>query len=80
MLAPADRSMLAYVEKLTRSPMDIGEADVVVLREAGFDDRSIHDIAAVAAYLAFVTRLSLGLGVDIHDFAEGDRHWLEKKD
>ena len=62
-LNPADRAMLDYVIKLTRTPAAVAAADVQALREAGFDDRAILDIAQLTAYFAFVTRLADGLGV-----------------
>jgi uncharacterized protein YciW len=37
------------------------------LREVGFDDRAILDIAQITAYSAFVTRLADGLGVALED-------------
>lgn len=41
--------------------------DVESLREVGFDDRAIHDAAAVTGYFAFVNRLADGLGVELED-------------
>lgn len=67
-LDPADRTMLAYCEKLTRTPASVTADDVDALRRAGFDDRMIHDIAAVAGYFAFVNRLADGLGVDLETY------------
>ena len=64
-LAPADRSMLDYAARLTRTPGEVTAADAERLREAGFDDRAIHDICAVTAYFAFVNRLADGLGVEL---------------
>jgi uncharacterized peroxidase-related enzyme len=67
-LDPADRAMLDYAAKLTRAPASVSEADVQALREAGFDDRAILDIAQITAYFAFVTRLADGLGVTLEDY------------
>jgi uncharacterized peroxidase-related enzyme len=64
-VGPADQAMLAYVVKLSERPSDIDAADVTRLREAGFDDRAIHDICAIAAYYAFVNRIADGLGVEL---------------
>jgi uncharacterized peroxidase-related enzyme len=58
-----DRAMLDYVVKLTEEPSAMTEEDVETLREGGFEDRAILDIAQVTAYFAFVTRLADGLGV-----------------
>lgn len=54
-----------YAEKLTRNPASVREADVVLLRDSGLDDRSILDAAQIAAYFNFVNRLVLGLGVGL---------------
>jgi uncharacterized peroxidase-related enzyme len=62
---PTDRVMLDYAIKLTRTPCEIGLADVERLRSAGFDDRAVHDICAIAAYYAFVNRIADGLGVEL---------------
>ncbi len=66
-LAEADRAMLAYAEKLTRTPGAMGAADVAGLRAAGFDDLGIHDICSVTAYFAFVNRIADGLGVELEE-------------
>jgi uncharacterized peroxidase-related enzyme len=67
-LTPADRAMLDYVARLTRTQAAVGEADVQALREAGFDDHAILDIAQITAYFAFITRLADGLGVTLEDY------------
>lgn len=64
-LSPADRAMLDYAVRLTRSPEAITSSDVQRLREAGFEDRAILDIVQVTAYFAFANRLTLGLGVEL---------------
>lgn len=64
-LAASDRTMLEYALKLTRTPSQIASADVERLRDAGFDDRAIHDVCAITAYYAFVNRIADGLGVEL---------------
>lgn len=64
-VSPADRAMLDYALKLTRTPHLMSAADVDSLRTVGFDDVAIHDICAVAAYYAFVNRIADGLGVEL---------------
>jgi uncharacterized peroxidase-related enzyme len=70
-LEPADRAMLDYVVKLTRTPGDVTAADVQALREVGFDDRAILDVVQLTAYFAFVDRLADGLGLAVEDFWKG---------
>lgn len=65
-----DRALLAYCDKLTRSPAAMGREDVETLREAGFADAEILDINLIASYFNFVNRVVLGLGVDLEEAGE----------
>ena len=67
-LTPAQRAMLDYAVKLTLTPWQMVEQDVISLREHGFSDRAILDINQIAGYFAFVNRLADGLGVQLEDF------------
>jgi uncharacterized peroxidase-related enzyme len=60
--------MLDYVAKLTLTPSEVSGDDVQALRNAGFDDRAILDIAQITAYFAFVNRTADGLGVTMEEF------------
>ncbi len=71
-LSKADRAMLEYADKLTRTPADMQAQDVSALRAVGFDDRAIHDIALVVGYFAFVNRVADGLGVAL------EARWAEE--
>jgi len=62
-----DRAILEYSLKLTRFPERMERADVDALRQAGLDDRAIHDVCAIAAYYAFVNRIADGLGVEMEE-------------
>jgi len=64
--------MLAYVEKLTRTPGEMVEADVETLRTVDFSDRDILDIATVTAYYAYVNRIADGLGVQMETWLAHD--------
>ena len=64
-IGKADRQMLIYAEKLTRSPASITQKDVDSLRQVDFSNVAILDIAQVAAYYAFVNRIASGLGVEL---------------
>jgi len=70
-LEPRRHAMLAYVEKLTRSPSAVEQADVEGLREAGFGDRDVLEIAEVTAYYAYVNRIADGLGVELEPGSAG---------
>ena len=60
----ATAALLAYGEKLTRSPSAIAEQDVQDLRDVGWSDRAIHDAAQVIAYFNYINRVADGLGID----------------
>jgi len=72
-LQPADRALANYAVSLTTTPPSTTEADVQALRDAGFDDRAIHDACAVAAYFAFANRIIAGLGVQPETDGRSDR-------
>jgi uncharacterized peroxidase-related enzyme len=67
-LSDGDRAILDYVVKLTHTPSVVTEDDVETLREVGFEDRAILDVAQITAYFAFVTRVADGLGVTTEDY------------
>ena len=55
-LPPRDVEMLGYAEKIAIDASTISEADITRLREAGFSDRNIADIALCAAFRCFIAR------------------------
>ena len=57
-LTPRQRAMLDFAHKLTETPAAIVDEDRAALRDAGFDDRSIWDIAAVAAFFNLSNRMA----------------------
>jgi uncharacterized peroxidase-related enzyme len=68
-LKPRQRAMLDYADKLTRTPWQMTEVDLLPLREAGLDDRAILDVNQTAAYYAYVNRVADGLGVVLDAYA-----------
>ena len=71
-IKPRQRAMLDYANKLTRTPWDMTESDLLPLREAGWDDRAILDINQTVAYYAYVNRVADGLGVVLDEYARKD--------
>ena len=57
-----DRAMLDFAVKLTEESDRCSEDDVDALRQAGWSDEEIMDIAQVAAMFNFTNRLASGLG------------------
>lgn len=71
------KAMLDFATKLTEAPDKIEEADRAVLRKAGFSDRDIWDIAAVASFYNMSNRLSAAADIrpnpDYH-------YWVRERD
>ena len=57
-LSPRERAMLDFAAKVTIESHKIGEADRQALRDAGFSDVDIWDIAAVAGFFNMSNRIS----------------------
>ncbi len=66
-LDPRREAMLAYAEKLTLTPSEVERKDVEALKQAGFSDTDVLEMAEVTAYFAFVNRLADGLGVPLEE-------------
>ena len=64
-LTGRESALLVYADLVTRAPASVTRADISRLRDAGFDDRSIHDACAIVGYFAFVNRIADGLGVEM---------------
>ena len=52
------RAMLDFAMKVSQQAQEVDEADSVVLREHGFSDDEIWDIAAIAAFFGMSNRLA----------------------
>ena len=57
-LSPRQKAMLDFAHQMTVAPETIEEADREALREAGFSDRDIWDIAAVASFFNMTNRMA----------------------
>ena len=57
-LSERETAMLGFAEMLTEASSRVTEADREVLRAAGFTDRDIWDIAAVAGFFNMTNRLA----------------------
>ena len=57
-LPPRQKAMLDFAARLTEAPDKIEEPDRERLRKAGFTDRDIWDIAAVAAFYNMSNRMA----------------------
>lgn len=66
-LTPKQVAMLDFADKLTRNPHAIVEADRQALRDAGFSDRDIWDIAAVASFFNMSNRMAAAVDMRPND-------------
>ena len=57
-LSKRQRAMLDFAVKLTAEPWTVEEPDREALRRAGFSDRDIWDIAAVAGFFNMSNRVA----------------------
>ena len=55
------RAMLDFAVKLTEASARVEEADRQALRDAGFSDRDIFDIASVAGFFNMTNRVASGI-------------------
>jgi uncharacterized peroxidase-related enzyme len=61
------RPVLAFVRKLTLSPRKITSEDVEAFLAAGWNDRALHDAAAICGLFNLMNRLVNGLGVEVSE-------------
>ena len=66
-LPPRQHAMLAFAEKVTLHAAQIEEADREALRKAGFSDRDIWDIAAVASFFNMSNRMASAVDMRPND-------------
>lgn len=62
-LSDADRAMLDYIAKLTRTPARVTPDDLRRLRDVGFNDQAILQINLIASWFNYINRVADGLGV-----------------
>ena len=66
-LDPRRRAMLDFAVKMTEGSFRIEEADREALREVGFTDRDIWDIAAVASFFNMTNRMASAIDMRPND-------------
>ena len=57
--------MLAFLEKLTLRPDEVGPADVEPVRAAGVSDEALRNAITVCALFSMIVRLADSLGWDV---------------
>lgn len=76
-LAPLDRALCLFADKLTLQPTAMAEADITALRAAGASDPAIHDATQVIGYFNYINRVADALGVELETFVHA---WGEGTD
>lgn len=66
-LSPKQKAMLDFAAKLTETPDRIENADRDLLRQLGFSDRDIWDIAAVASFFNMSNRMASAVDMRPND-------------
>jgi uncharacterized peroxidase-related enzyme len=61
------RAMLAFLEKLTLRPAEVGPDDAVPLRAAGLSDEEIESAVNVCSLFNIINRVADSLGFDTTD-------------
>lgn len=68
-LEPRQRAMLDFAVKVTKASAEIAEADRQALRDHGFSDRDIFDIASVVGFYNMSNRVASATGMEPnHDY------------
>jgi len=60
-LSARQRAMLDFAVKATDRPAELAESDRQALREVGFDERAIMDIACISGFFNMTNRVSTAL-------------------
>lgn len=66
--APVDerlKPVLAYVEKLTRTPSKIGPSDAQKVYDAGWDEQALFDAISICALFNLMNRIVSGSGITL---------------
>jgi uncharacterized peroxidase-related enzyme len=66
-LSARHRAMLDFAVKMTKASHEMGEADRQALRDVGFSERDIWDIAAVAGFFNMSNRMASALDMRPND-------------
>ena len=76
-LDPQTEGILQFAAKLTRTPAEMKEQDVLRLRNLGLTDEQILSTVGITCVFNFMNRLADGLGVDIpEERAKAMANWV----
>ena len=66
-ISPKQKAMLAFSVKLCRTPELIEEADYAALREHGYDEEDILDIAGITAFFGLSNRMAIVMSMQSNE-------------
>ena len=66
-ISARQKAMLDFALKMARTPENVGESDKAALRQHGFNDEDIWDIAAITAFFGMSNRLANTTGMKPND-------------
>ena len=69
-LDEATEALMAFADKLTRTPASMNAADLDELRRLGWSDRAINDATQVVSYFNYINRIADGLGLPPEDWID----------
>ena len=67
-LTPAERSLMEYVELVTRAAYRSTAEDVQKLRDAGWKEEQIAEAVYITALFAFFNRVADAFGIPAQDY------------
>ena len=66
-LSARDHALCTVAEKLSATPTRMVENDWQRLRDLGFDDEAIYEVAHIVGLFNYLTRLADGLGLQLDE-------------
>lgn len=61
---PRFRPLFAFIRKLTLSPTEMKQADADAILDAGWSEKTFHDVVAIVARMSFMQKLVEGFGFE----------------
>jgi len=67
------KTLLSYASKLTETPSLVGEEDIKVLADAGWNEKAIWEMSALISFFNYSGRLEAASGLPQDKIPEGAR-------
>ena len=66
-ISPRQKAMLDFAVKVSQSAHQVGDDDIEILKQHGFDDEDIWDIGAISAFFGLSNRMANMTGMRAND-------------